>query len=126
MLSRVDAKALNKAGFERHSVPRRFKPFGKHLTKDEYTNVLMMTELSELVEACSEKDRYFDLHYYCGKPRLKWEATRDIHSKACPTLIPENGWCECLRDKKKTTATGRGSTAEVAVKNLWLTLNKKD
>jgi len=60
--------------------------------------------LSQLIEACGEKGKYFEL----GESTVKWYARIGIDEKSPRTFLEEYG-----------------KTPEEAVARLWLALNKK-
>src|ERR1700728_2983537 len=82
----------------------------------------MSDALEALIMSCQKEGRWFNLHFYPGKSRLKWVATASIHPANCPTLELETGWCECTEEEKQME--GSGKTPEIAVSRLSLALDQ--
>jgi hypothetical protein len=83
----------------------------------------MSDTLEALIVSCQKEGRWFSLHFYPGKSRLKWVATASIHPTNCKTLELETGWCECTEQEKQME--GSGKTPEIAVSRLSLALNNQ-
>ena len=83
----------------------------------------MRDALETLIMSCQRQGRWFNLHFYPGKSKLKWIATVSIHPINCKTIELETGWRECTEKEKQME--GSGKTPEIAVSRLSLALDNE-
>jgi hypothetical protein len=72
--------------------------------------------LLDLIEACVDKDLFFDLHYFPEARPSRWRAVRPRPFEETP------GWCPCRPDDRGVE--GLGDTPREAVEDLLENLKK--
>ena len=104
MIDRKLAKELEVIGFWRKCFPNKHPLTGDKLNKKQRINVVSLTTLSELIDACG------DFYGLFQEKKSQWSAHSQSMNKKMPGIA---------------AYIGNGKTPEEAVARLYIALNKK-